>query len=68
MHHWLPLDFCVSVVKSNELPVQYHLKITHEKNMTSSKLAFKRFNLDQLLLSSSQKCIKPEGVLKYRYQ
>lgn len=32
--------------------------------MTNSKLAFKRFNLDQLILSSSQKDIKPEGVLK----
>lgn len=34
------------------------------KNMTNSKLAFKRFNLDQLIWSSSQKDIKPEGVLK----
>lgn len=64
MHHWFPLDFCVSVVKSNELPVQYHLNITHEKNITNSKLTFKYFNLDQLILSSSQKDIKPEGVLK----
>lgn len=35
-----------------------------KKNMTNSKLAFKRFNLDQLIWSSSQKDIKPEGVLK----
>lgn len=32
--------------------------------MTNNTLAFKRFNLDQLILSSSQKDIKPEGVLK----